>query len=214
MKKKKLVLPESLEDKQLIDQGFLLAGVDEVGRGCLAGPVCAAAVIFKDLDFENPGITDSKKLKQAEREKMARFIKEKSTAWAVAMVDNHEIDKINILQASQLAMHKAIEQLDEKPTFLLVDGNYFNDCGIKYKTLVKGDSKSISIAAASILAKVHRDEWMSITAEENYPGYGFARHKGYATKAHFKAIEELGECPIHRSTFLKKFHQREMSLFD
>jgi ribonuclease HII len=141
VKKKKLVLPESLEDKQLIDQGFLLAGVDEVGRGCLAGPVCAAAVHFKDLDFENPGITDSKKLKQAEREEMAWFIKEKSTAWAVAMVDNREIDKINILQASQLAMHRAIEQLDVKPTFLLVDGNYFNDCGIEYKTLVKGDSK-------------------------------------------------------------------------
>jgi ribonuclease HII len=211
---KKIILPESLEDKQLIDQGFLVAGVDEVGRGCLAGPVCAVAVIFKDLDFDNPGITDSKKISENKRIELAEFIKENALDYAVAMVDNNEIDRINILQASQLAMHMAIDQLTQQPTYLLIDGNYFREETLPYQTLVKGDSKSISIAAASILAKVHRDNWMKEVAEKEFPGYGFARHKGYATKVHFAAIQELGECKIHRQSFLRKFHQREMTLFD
>lgn len=179
-----------------------LAGVDEAGRGPLAGPVFAAAVVFDD-DVVIDGINDSKKLSEKKREKLYNEICEKATAYCVASVDEQTIDAINILQATFLAMRNAVLGLDLVPDYVLIDGNKSPDIPMECETVVKGDSKSMSIAAASILAKVSRDRFITEMAEV-YPGYGFEKHKGYGTKAHYEAIEKLGICPIHRKTFLKK----------
>ncbi len=189
-----------------IEAGYgLICGVDEADRGPLAGPVCAAAVILpKGLEIE--GLNDSKKLSEKRREALFDVIKEKALAYGIAFASHEEIDEINILQATFLAMKRAVEALEIKPDLALVDGNREPDLGgIPVKTIVKGDSLSANIAAASILAKVTRDRLM-VAMDEEYPAYGFAIHKGYGTKAHYAALTEHGPCPIHRRTFLKKFY--------
>ena len=182
----------------------LVCGVDEAGRGPLAGPVCAAAVILPP-NLEIPGLNDSKKLSDKKRRELFPIIQEKALAYGIAFADHKEIDEINILQATYLAMERAIAQLAVKPDIALIDGNRARDFGLPVQTIVHGDSLSASIAAASVLAKVTRDDLMQKMAEE-YPGYGFEIHKGYGTKAHYAALQELGPCPIHRMTFLKKLY--------
>lgn len=187
-------------ERDLISEGHApLAGLDEAGRGPLAGPVTAAAVIFHP-DTHIEGMEDSKKLTPLQRTALAADIQRKSLAWAVSDVDVTEIDRINILQASILAMHRAVEQLALPPGFLLVDGNRFHHPRLPFRTIVKGDSLCFSIAAASILAKVHRDALMD-DYDQTWPAYGFARHRGYATAAHVAALREHGPCPIHRRSF-------------
>jgi ribonuclease HII len=176
------------------------AGCDEAGRGCLAGPVFAAAVILP-ADFAHPGLNDSKQLSASRRESLRQTIENEALAWAVAMVDNHEIDQINILKASILAMHKALDQLLTRPQLILVDGNRFKAYqDIPHECIVKGDSKYMSIAAASILAKTYRDDFM-MKLHETYPHFGWDRNKGYPTLEHRKAILALGPTPFHRETF-------------
>lgn len=182
----------------------LICGVDEAGRGPLAGPVCAAAVILPP-NAEIPGLNDSKKLSDKKRRELYPIIKEQAIAYGIAFADHAEIDEINILQATYLAMERAINQLSVKPELALIDGNRAKDFGIPVQTVVHGDSLSASIAAASVLAKVTRDDYMLEMAEK-YPGYDFEVHKGYGTKAHYAALTKLGACPIHRMTFLKKFY--------
>lgn len=188
------------------EEGYsLVCGVDEAGRGPLAGPVCAAAVILPP-DLEIEGLNDSKKLSDKRRRALYDVITEQAIAYGIAMVDEKVIDEINILQATFRAMRQAVEQLSEKPALALVDGNREPDFGdIPVKTIVKGDSLSANIAAASILAKVTRDRFME-EQDAIYPQYGFSVHKGYGTKAHYAALREYGACPIHRRTFLKKFY--------
>ena len=182
----------------------ILCGVDEAGRGPLAGPVCAAAVILPP-NTEIPGLNDSKKLTDKKRRELMPVIKEMAIGYGIAFADEKEIDEINILQATYLAMKRAIDMLPVKPDLALVDGNRAGDFGLPVKTVVKGDSLSASIAAASILAKVTRDDLM-LSLAEKYPQYGFEIHKGYGTKAHYAALTEHGPCEIHRMTFLKKFY--------
>ena len=182
----------------------LVCGVDEAGRGPLAGPVCAAAVILP-ANLDIPGLDDSKKLTDKRRRELFPIIKEQAIAYSVAMVDHQTIDEINILQATFLAMEQAINNLSVKPELALVDGNREKDFGVPVRTVVHGDSLSASIAAASILAKVTRDDYMLQMAEQ-YPQYRFEVHKGYGTKAHYAALTEHGPSPIHRMTFLKKFY--------
>ena len=182
----------------------LICGVDEAGRGPLAGPVCAAAVILPP-NAEIPGLNDSKKLSDKKRRELFPIIKEQAIAYGIAFVDHEKIDEINILQATYLAMANAISQLSVKPELALVDGNRAADFGVPVQTVVHGDSLSASIAAASVLAKVSRDDYM-LEMAERYPGYGFEIHKGYGTKAHYAALTQNGPCPIHRMTFLKKFY--------
>ena len=188
------------------DEGFsCVCGVDEAGRGPLAGPVCAAAVILPP-DLEIEGLNDSKKLTDKRRRALYDVITEQALAYGIAFASEQEIDEINILQATFLAMRRAVEQLGLRPALALVDGNREPDFGsIPVRTIVKGDSLSANIAAASILAKVTRDRFM---AEQDalYPQYGFALHKGYGTQAHYAALREYGPCPIHRRTFLKKLY--------
>lgn len=188
------------------EEGFsLVCGVDEAGRGPLAGPVCAAAVILPP-DLEIEGLNDSKKLTEKRREALYDVIIEKAVAYGIAVATEQEIDEINILQATFLAMRRAVEQLSVAPDIALVDGNREPDFGeIPVKTIIKGDSKSANIAAASILAKVTRDRFM-VEMDAQYPQYGFAVHKGYGTQKHYAALREHGACPIHRRTFLKKFY--------
>ncbi len=176
------------------------AGVDEAGRGCLAGPVVAAAVIFPS-DYYNSIINDSKKLKRSTRDELRTQIEKDALAFSVAFVDNIEIDRINILQASFLAMHKSIETLAIKPDFLIIDGNRFNPYqSIPHKAIVKGDSKYLSIAAASILAKTYRDEYMEKIHAE-FPEYAWIQNMGYPTKQHIEAYYRLGLTPYHRKSF-------------
>ena len=182
----------------------VICGVDEAGRGPLAGPVCAAAVILPK-DLELPGLTDSKKLTDKKRRELFPLIQEQAIAYGIGFATEQEIDEINILQATFLAMQRALNQLDRKPDLALIDGNREKDFGVPVKTVVKGDSLSANIAAASILAKVTRDNLMQEMAE-TYPQYGFEIHKGYGTKAHYAALREFGPSPIHRMTFLKKFY--------
>jgi len=192
-------------EERYYQQGMhLVCGVDEAGRGPLAGPVCAAAVILPEY-ISIPGLNDSKKLTDKKRRELFPLIKEKAIAYAVAMVDEKEIDEINILQATFLAMERAINQLGTKPDIALIDGNRAKDFGVPVETVVRGDSLSASIAAASVLAKVSRDDYMLEMAKQ-YPVYGFDVHKGYGTKAHYSALSEFGPCPIHRMTFLRKFY--------
>ena len=182
----------------------LICGVDEAGRGPLAGPVCAAAVVLpKGLVI--PGLNDSKKLTDKRRRELFPIIQQEAVSFGIAFASQEEIDEINILQATFLAMRRAMEQLNPQPEFALIDGNRETDFGVPCKTVIKGDSLSANIAAASVLAKVTRDNWM-MEAAEKYPGYGFEIHKGYGTKAHYAALEKLGPCPIHRRTFLKKLY--------
>ena len=192
-------------EQSYFDRGIkIICGVDEAGRGPLAGPVCAAAVILPP-NAEIPGLNDSKKLSDKKRRELYPVIKEQAIAYGIAFADHSEIDEINILQATYLAMERAINQLSVKPELALIDGNRAKDFGMPVETVVHGDSLSASIAAASVLAKVTRDDYMLQMAEE-YPGYDFEIHKGYGTKAHYAALTELGPCPIHRMTFLKKFY--------
>ena len=192
-------------EKELTDEGYAnVCGVDEAGRGPLAGPVCAAAVILPPhLDIE--GLNDSKKLTDKRRRELMPLIKEQALAYGIGFASHEEIDSINILQATFLAMERAIAQLEGKAEFALIDGNREKDFGLPVKTVVKGDSLSASLAAASILAKVTRDDLMEELAD-TYPGYGFEIHKGYGTKAHYDALRELGPSPVHRMSFLKKFY--------
>lgn len=186
-------------------QGYqVICGVDEAGRGPLAGPVCAAAVILPN-DLEIPGLTDSKKLTDKKRRELFPIIKEQAIAYGIGCATEREIDEINILQATFLAMQRALDQLSIRPDLALIDGNREKDFGLPVKTVVKGDSLSANIAAASILAKVTRDDMM-LDYAGTYPQYGFDVHKGYGTKAHYAALTQYGTCPIHRITFLKKFY--------
>lgn len=195
-------------EQTYFDKGVkIICGVDEAGRGPLAGPVCAAAVILPP-NAEIPGLNDSKKLSDKKRRELYPIIKEQAIAYGIAFADHNEIDEINILQATYLAMERAINQLSVKPELALIDGNRAKDFGIPVETVVHGDSLSASIAAASVLAKVTRDDYM-LEMANTYPGYGFEIHKGYGTKAHYAALTELGACPIHRMSFLKKFYGKE-----
>ena len=182
----------------------LICGVDEAGRGPLAGPVCAAAVILPE-HLEIPGLTDSKKLSDKKRRELFPIIQEQAVAYGIGLASEAEIDEINILQATFLAMRRALDQLSVRPEIALIDGNRETDFGLPVKTVVKGDSLSANIAAASVLAKVTRDNIM-VELAETYPEYGFEIHKGYGTKAHYEALRQYGPCPIHRKTFLKKFY--------
>lgn len=181
-------------------EGLIECGCDEAGRGCLAGPVVAAAVILPE-DFAHPLLNDSKQLTERQRELLRPIIEQEALAWGVGSVSPEEIDQINILQASFLAMHRAIEDLILRPQLLLIDGNRFTPYpDIPHECIVGGDGKYMSIAAASVLAKTHRDTLMLSLATE-YPGYGLEGHKGYPTPAHKAAIRRLGLTPIHRKTF-------------
>lgn len=176
------------------------AGCDEAGRGCLAGPVFAAAVVLPS-DYDNPLINDSKQLNEKQRRQLRAEIERDAVAWAVCSIDNEGIDKMNILWASLHAMNMAVQQLKVRPQFLLIDGNRFrNETNIDYKCFVKGDAKYMSIAAASILAKTHRDEYME-QLHEQYPDYHWDKNKGYPTKAHYEAIARCGITPYHRKFF-------------
>jgi ribonuclease HII len=180
--------------------GPLICGVDEAGRGPLAGPVVAAAVILS-YDLNISGIVDSKRLTPNRRELLRRRIVESSTQWALGVVGPDTVDEINILQATFLAMRRAVGKLKTEPDIIMVDGRFeIPELDIRQKALVKGDSKEISIAAASILAKTYRDMLMT-QLEKKYPGYGFSKHKGYPTKEHISNLEKLGPCPVHRKSF-------------
>jgi len=183
---------------------MLICGCDEAGRGPLAGPVCGAAVILpRGLVIE--GLNDSKKLSEKRRDALYDRIRAEALAWAVVLIDAEEIDRINILVAALSAMKQASDSLELTPHHVLVDGNTTRLFGENATAVVKGDARSPNIAAASILAKVTRDRFMQ-QADGDYPGYGFALHKGYPTPAHYEAIRRLGPCPLHRKTFLKKMH--------
>ena len=182
----------------------VICGVDEAGRGPLAGPVYAAAVILPE-HLEIPGLDDSKKLTDKRRRELMPIIQEQAVAYGIGFATEQEIDEINILQATFLAMERAIAQLEGKADFALIDGNREKDFGLPVMTVVKGDSRSANIAAASVLAKVSRDDYMEEMAKQ-YPQYGFEIHKGYGTKAHYEALRTYGHCPLHRVTFLKKFY--------
>lgn len=189
-------------------EGFgLICGVDEAGRGPLAGPVCAAAVILPP-HLEIPGLNDSKKLSDKKRRELFPIIKEQALAYGIALVDNETIDEINILQATFRAMAQAVGKLQKRPDLVLVDGNQTPPLDLPVKTIVKGDSLSANIAAASVLAKVTRDLLMEDLAK-TYPEYGFEIHKGYGTRAHYAALEAHGPCSIHRKTFLRRFYGRK-----
>ena len=191
-------------------EGRIEAGCDEAGRGCLAGPVTAAAVILPP-DFHNDLLNDSKQLTERQRNLLRPIIEREALAWAVAFVSPEEIDEINILRASITAMHRAIDQLTIRPEALLIDGNRFTAYhDIPHTTIVKGDGKMMSIAAASVLAKTHRDEYMCRIAEE-YPQYHWLDNKGYPTKAHRAAIAEHGASPYPRMSF--QLLDRQLSLF-
>ncbi len=185
------------------------AGCDEAGRGCLAGPVVAAAVILPD-DFFHPLLTDSKQLSESQRDALRPYIETHALAWAVGVVSEAEIDEINILNASFLAMHRALDQLSMRPTRLLIDGNRFKKYGdIEHHCIIKGDGKMSAIAAASVLAKTHRDEWM-MRIDQEYPAYGWKTNKGYPTVAHRKVIAAQGASPYHRMTFALLPRQLEL----
>lgn len=193
-------------ENKFYEQGFkAICGVDEAGRGPLAGPVCAAAVILPKGKIIT-GVNDSKKLTEKRREQLFDVIKQEAAAYGIGWATVEEIEDMNILQAAMLAMKRAVEDMQISPDFVLVDGNRKPPIDIPLLTIVKGDSLSESIAAASILAKVSRDRLM-IQYAEKYPQYGFEKHKGYGTKAHMEAILKYGVCDIHRPSFLKKLRK-------
>lgn len=184
------------------ERGFAtVCGVDEAGRGPLAGPVFAAAVILPD-GLEDIGLNDSKKLTEKKRDALFDVIKEKAIAWSVASADEKEIDSLNILNATFLAMKRAVDGLPVRPDIALIDGNRRPGTGIAEETIVKGDAKCVSIAAASVLAKVSRDRYM-LELDKKYPEYQFAKHKGYPTALHYEMIKKYGISPVHRLSFLK-----------
>lgn len=192
-------------ENELFDSGIgVICGVDEAGRGPLAGPVCAAACILpRGLEIE--GLNDSKKLTEKRRDALYDVIKEKAVSYGIAFATVEEIEELNILGATYLAMNRAIAQLSVTPELALIDGNRNAGIQVNSQPVVKGDSKCADIAAASILAKVTRDRYM-LELDKEYPMYGFAKHKGYGTKDHYAAIREHGMCPAHRPSFLKKMH--------
>lgn len=192
-------------ENEIYDSGVnILCGVDEAGRGPLAGPVCAAAVILP-RGLEIPGLNDSKKLSEKRREALYDVIISSAAAYGIAFADVEEIERLNILHATFLAMNRAIAQLSVRPELALIDGNRNSDIEVPSRCIVKGDSRCADIAAASILAKVTRDRYM-IKMAEHYPQYGFEQHKGYGTKQHYAALREHGASPIHRMSFLRKMH--------
>lgn len=192
-----------LYENQCTEQGYSsICGVDEAGRGPLAGPVCAAAVILKPNDIIE-GVNDSKKLSEKKREALYDVIKDRAVAYSIAFASVEEIEELNILNATMLAMKRAVEGLSKAADYAIIDGNKTPDLSIPCSAIVKGDANSMSIAAASILAKVTRDRLM-LEYDKEYPQYMFAKHKGYGTKIHTQAIREYGPCPIHRMSFLKK----------
>lgn len=195
-------MPNFEYENKIYEKGYTsVCGCDEAGRGPLCGPVVAAAVILPN-DTVIEGLDDSKKLTEKKREKLFEIIKEKAVAYAIAEASPEEIDEINILNASMLAMRRAVEKLEVKADFALIDGNCSRGFDIPTETVVKGDSKSYSIAAASILAKVTRDRGCA-ELDKEYPMYGIAKHKGYPTKDHMEAVRKYGPSPIHRRSFLK-----------
>lgn len=196
-----------LHQRQAEGQGFaMVCGIDEAGRGPLAGPVCAAAVILP-LDCEIDGLDDSKKLSKLKREELFDVVIEKAISYGIGWASEREIDKHNILQATFLAMRRAVEAMQATADYALVDGNRMPLLPIPGETIVKGDSKCACIAAASILAKVSRDRLLR-DLDKQYPEYGFAKHKGYGTKAHYAAIKKHGILPVHRKSFLKNLHEK------
>lgn len=190
----------------------VVAGVDEAGRGPLAGPVVAAAVIINP-ETVLTGLNDSKKMTDKNRRKLYEIIYKTALDVSVGFVSPEDIDEINILQASVKAMKIALDGLRIVPNHILIDGNYFNDYEIPYTTIVKGDGISLSIAAASVIAKVTRDDWMLENAAKHYPDYGFDKHKGYPTDFHIKAIQKYGACPLHRKSFIKNIAITQETLF-
>ena len=195
--------------ERFLIEGRIEAGCDEAGRGCLAGPVTAAAVILPE-NFSNDVLNDSKQLTERQRDTLRPIIEREAVAWAVAFVSPQEIDEINILKASFLAMHRAVAALKVRPEALLIDGNRFTPyAGIPHTCIVKGDGKMMSIAAASVLAKTHRDEYMRRIATE-YPQYGWEVNKGYPTKAHREAIARFGATVYHRASFRLLNQQLEL----
>lgn len=198
--------------QQYLNKGVIEAGCDEAGRGCLAGPVFAAAVILPQ-DFQNELLNDSKQLNEKHRYELRPIIEREAIAWAVGIVNNHEIDKINILRASIEAMHRAIRQLKIRPEALLIDGNRFYPFeDIPHTTIVKGDGKMMSIAAASVLAKTYRDDFMTQIHNE-FPAYNWKVNKGYPTKDHRAAIAENGVTPYHRMSFRLLPEPKQLELF-
>ena len=198
--------------QQYLNKGVIEAGCDEAGRGCLAGPVFAAAVILPQ-DFQNELLNDSKQLNEKHRYELRPIIEREAIAWAVGLVNNHEIDKINILRASIEAMHRAIRQLKIRPEALLIDGNRFYPFeDIPHTTIVKGDGKMMSIAAASVLAKTYRDDFMTQIHNE-FPAYNWKVNKGYPTKDHRAAIAENGVTPYHRMSFRLLPEPKQLELF-
>lgn len=195
-------------EREAIEKGYnIICGIDEAGRGPLMGPVFSAAVVFP-LDLKIEGLNDSKKLSEKKREQLFDIIIEKAVAYGIASASAEEIDEINILNATFLSMQRALEKLKKKADFALIDGNRTpKDFSIDAEAIVKGDAKSASIAAASILAKVSRDRELT-ELDRKYPEYGFARHKGYPTKAHYEAIKTHGILPEHRKTFLKNLSEK------
>lgn len=192
-------------EEQVYNEGFkLICGVDEAGRGPLAGPVFASAVILP-RGLIIPGLNDSKKISEKKRDELFNLICEKALAWGIGQASVEEIEKNNILNATYLAMNRAIEMMPLQPELALIDGNRSAGIVFPCRTVIKGDAQCADIAAASILAKVSRDRLMYSMAEK-YPAYGFEKHKGYGTKAHYDAIREYGPCPIHRLSFLRKMH--------
>ena len=192
-------------ENEIYDSGIeLICGVDEAGRGPLAGPVCAAAVILpRGIDIE--GLNDSKKLTEKKREKLFDTICSEALSYGIAFASVDEIEQINILNAAMLAMNRAIDRLSVKPALALIDGNRDSAIRMPSRCVVKGDAKCADIAAASILAKVSRDRYM-LQMAERYPEYHFEKHKGYGTKLHYEALREYGPCEIHRPSFLRKMH--------
>lgn len=195
------------ENEAKADGYNIVCGIDEAGRGPLAGPVCAAAVILPDGCIIE-GVNDSKKLTEKKREQLFDVIKETAVAYSIATADEKEIDEINILQATYLAMNRAFQGLNLKPDMALVDGNRDPGFGIPTRMIVKGDANSMSIAAASILAKVTRDRFM-LEMDKKYPQYQFAKHKGYGTKLHYEMLDKYGASEIHRMTFLRKYYENK-----
>ena len=192
-------------EEELYESGFrLLCGVDEAGRGPLAGPVCAAACILP-RGLVIPGLNDSKKLTEKKREELFEVIKSEAVTCGVAFAGVEEIETLNILRATYLAMNRAIAQLSPQPELALIDGNRNDGIAVNCRCIVKGDAKCADIAAASVLAKVTRDAFMLELAEK-YPEYGFEKHKGYGTAAHYEALRRFGPSPVHRLSFLKKMH--------
>ena len=201
-------LPGNDFEKIYWDKNHIVAGVDEAGRGALAGPVVAAAITLPVRFINRLRVNDSKKLMSEAREDIFNKLTNNITNHSVGFIDNIMIDEINILESSFEAMHLAIANLDPKPVHLLIDGNRFRANGIPFTTIIEGDAKSVSIAAASIIAKVSRDRWMIEFADKQYPAYGFAKNKGYGTEFHIDAIKKHGLCPLHRRTFFNKFYNK------